>query len=484
MTGDTAVHDIWADDLLNRREDGRFLQSFLSGRVEERKARGLQASYVVNIDGRWGAGKTFFVERFAAQLSQAGYIVARVDAWKDDHTDEPFIAVLAAIDEALLPFTTKKGTVRRAWDTVKKGAAPILGRALIGAGKTLVRRYVGTEVKELIASIDGEDTGPVEEAISEGMDKFSIEVERVVDEASEKLIAAFTAKRKAIDDFRDRLSKAVAALGQARSAPLFVIIDELDRCRPSYAVALLERVKHLFEVDNIVFVFATNTDQLQHSVSGAYGPGFDGFRYLTRFFERTYQLQAPSVDQFISVEAQVVPNEKLTAPGGDLLAFLTATVKAYKMDLREIRQFLDIVGSVATVWEHRMLLDILTLAALAICYMRTGSIDWEDAERNIPDYRVAMGFSRRNNQGDRVPVELTVRRAFETMRSVTGEIRHAIQLGDRDGMSTEQRYVYEVLSPEWNGTGIPGNSPSVIRQLGLMIANAGRLVQDFGNGPR
>ena len=53
-----------------------------------------------------------------------------------------------------------------------------------------------------------------------------------------------------------------------------IVIDELDRCRPSYAVEILEMAKHLFSVDRVVFVLSINRDQLAHSVKVLYGSDF------------------------------------------------------------------------------------------------------------------------------------------------------------------------------------------------------------------
>jgi predicted KAP-like P-loop ATPase len=66
---------------------------------------------------------------------------------------------------------------------------------------------------------------------------------------------------------------------------LVVFIDELDRCKPSYAVHLLERIKHYFSNDRITFVFSVNVEELQHTVRRYYGEGFDASRYLDRFFD-------------------------------------------------------------------------------------------------------------------------------------------------------------------------------------------------------
>ena len=40
-----------------------------------------------------------------------------------------------------------------------------------------------------------------------------------------------------------------------RGDRLVIFIDELDRCKPTYAIKLLERIKHYFNQEKITFVF-------------------------------------------------------------------------------------------------------------------------------------------------------------------------------------------------------------------------------------
>ena len=93
------------------------------------------------------------------------------------------------------------------------------------------------------------------------------------------------------------MAKTLSESHQGR--PLVVMIDELDRCRPSYAVELLETAKHLFAVDHIIFVLAVNRSELAHAIRALYGSGFDAEGYLGRFFDVDFVLPAPERDAFI-----------------------------------------------------------------------------------------------------------------------------------------------------------------------------------------
>ena len=92
-----------------------------------------------------------------------------------------------------------------------------------------------------------------------------------------------------VTEFQTRLKNVVAS----NPGPLIVLIDELDRCRPTYAVETLEAVRHLFTVDGVVVVVAVNRKQLAEAVKGLYGEGFNGGRYLDRFADRRIRLPTP-----------------------------------------------------------------------------------------------------------------------------------------------------------------------------------------------
>ncbi|TGS16814.1 hypothetical protein EN852_006245 [Mesorhizobium sp. M2E.F.Ca.ET.209.01.1.1] len=193
----------------------------------------------------------------------------------------------------------------------QKGRRSRPWESFIGGSENGRQEYVGEEINELLRSDpeiagDAETPSLIGEIVKSGTEKVTIEIESIIDQGTQKVIDQFNGKRKAADDFQTRLTSAVAAIGHEKPLPFYVIVDELDRCRPSYAVALLERVKHLFGAPNIAFVFATNSDQLRHGIAGLYGPAFDGFKYLKRFFETTYQLSTPDISRFVSANARQI----------------------------------------------------------------------------------------------------------------------------------------------------------------------------------
>ena len=83
---------------------------------------------------------------------------------------------------------------------------------------------------------------------------------------------------------------------------MVIVIDELDRCRPTFAIDVLEVVKHMFSTDGIVFVLASNQTQLSHSIASVYGDRFDSLGYLKKFFGVTFRLPPVDKERFLFSE--------------------------------------------------------------------------------------------------------------------------------------------------------------------------------------
>jgi hypothetical protein len=123
---------------------------------------------------------------------------------------------------------------------------------------------------------------------------------------TEERLAAYQKEKAAARAFRDTLAQFAQELTQEGRgvAPLVVFVDELDRCRPSFAIALLERVKHLFTVPGVVFVLSLDKEQLAQTVKSVYGSGFAAEGYLRRFIDYDYRLPMPQGKAFVEYLAE------------------------------------------------------------------------------------------------------------------------------------------------------------------------------------
>lgn len=298
------IEEIWGDDLFDRRAEAGLLIGYLESVAARGSLREDSHGFTLAVDARYGEGKSFFLKRLAEQLSIA-HPVAFVDAWTDDLADEPLTALAATLKRALDTLIAASPAVRSKYKNVIAKSGQIA--KIVGGG--LVKRALGLAITATAADalegairvLDDEVGEVVKEKLKTAGDEIVGDGTSALSSVApgklmETRIAEFELGQDAIKEMRESLEALVASLNdQDKVPPIFIIIDELDRCRPTYAVKLLEEIKHLFNVPGLIFILGLHGDQLAHSVTAAYGTGFDGKSYLRRFFHRQYRLAAPDL---------------------------------------------------------------------------------------------------------------------------------------------------------------------------------------------
>ncbi len=256
-------------DLLGRRETVQVLTSIV---------RSIEGPCVLSVDAAWGAGKTTFLKIWAQYLHKQKFPVVEFNAWETDFSEEPFIALSTELTEGLNQECEKCADASLK-ESLKKKVDEVKGKA-----KEVARSLIPGIIK----------------AAAAGIPLVGGELGQALASLAEERLNAYEEARKSIKTFRSTLQDMANTLSKLKEGrPLVVMIDELDRCRPSYAVELLEVAKHIFAVDHVVFVLGVNRSQLKHSVKALYGDEFDALGYLGRFFDLEFRLPEPDRTEFI-----------------------------------------------------------------------------------------------------------------------------------------------------------------------------------------
>ncbi|WP_429016246.1 KAP family P-loop NTPase fold protein [Aeromonas veronii] len=305
-----------AGDRLERARYAEFLTNYLA-------AEGKQRNYVLNLNAEWGAGKTWFIKRWYMEL-KAHYPTVYIDAWQQDFSDDPLLTVISSIIEQLRDATGNKVAIP---DGIK---SKLLGLLKVG-GKLVLKSAIkkaGWEDSDF--SVEGEDA------------------DNLVDTLCSNHKERYESIQYLKQEIRQWVEGAVGLSEGELDYPAFILIDELDRCRPTYAVEMLETIKHIFDIQGVVFVLATDTEQLQHAIKVIYGEGFDAQNYLGRFFQRRFTLNRKSRREFISniLEIRALPDgshmvwPELINPRV-LLEVITAVSDSLELSLRQTEQIID-----------------------------------------------------------------------------------------------------------------------------------------------
>ena len=218
----------------------------------------LEQSLTVVLDGPWGSGKSTFIKQWAGLLRDTGAPVILFDAFANDHHEDAFTAlageIVAVAQDQLGSSNSQTQKLVRSATKVSRAIMPLATRIGVRAG-TL----------GLISVDDVEDAGEAAKAILKDMGN---EAAKAADKAVRERVTKARDERLELQGFREQLAEMAEGLANKASKnfsdeqrrPLVFIVDELDRCRPPFAVNLLERVKHLFSVPGVVFVLVTNLD--------------------------------------------------------------------------------------------------------------------------------------------------------------------------------------------------------------------------------
>ena len=218
------------------------------------------------IDGSWGTGKTEFCHKLINLMKQDDtHNIIYIDAFKADHVDEPLMTVLAEIIKILPEGPRRKAFINRVLPAVRYTL------------KTIAKAGVSHLLRQDFADVANDFDEVIQKTADDSIDK-----------AAELILKDHVEAEKSLKT----LQTALTAI--ASQDPIIIFIDELDRCRPNFAVDMLEIIKHTFDVEGVSFVLVTNTQQLRASINHCYGQAVDAQRYLDKFIKFRFELSPHS----------------------------------------------------------------------------------------------------------------------------------------------------------------------------------------------
>ena len=281
--------NIFENDLLDRKDAITDLSKLIESQKE---------TLVLSVNADWGAGKTTFVRLWKAYLKTKGIESIYFSAWEDDFSNEPLVAILGELNIYIKSLDKKQ--TKKEFAKAKKLALKIL--------PTLVNTVAGGVAGKLTTA----------------------------------LIDQYQTKKTNLDKLKESISKVLDAINPHK--PFVIFIDELDRCKPLYAIELLERIKHIFDIERLIFVLSMDKKNLAKSIQSQYGD-IDTDNYLRRFINLEYPLKNPSVNKFCEVlykqfELPNILNSKVSHYDYTYdLNLIQQFSTIFNLSLRQIEQF-------------------------------------------------------------------------------------------------------------------------------------------------
>ncbi|ATG78624.1 KAP family P-loop NTPase fold protein [Pseudoalteromonas sp. 1_2015MBL_MicDiv] len=369
------LEEYFPADKLDRARYATFLSRLLAqeGFDESRPDDEQKKNYVLNLNAEWGAGKTYFLKRWSRELI-VDFPVVYIDAWQQDYSDDPFLTVIAGIIKQLQLQAKFNITIPKSAVSMFKAVAPAIAQGL-------TKKISGIDLDELHTLLFSDEE--IENDQNQNSNKLTgSDFSPAVKALAQNLIKDHEAKNKSIEVIKSKLADWVSKFEkqEGKSLPIFIFIDELDRCRPSYAVEMLETIKHIFDVKGIVFVVATDTEQLQHTIKSIYGEGFDAKIYLGRFFNSRYSLKRPVLKDFLSVHSDTTKFESGYLESKDIellprtetpetaLANISVVLDAFQVPPRTAIQITERITAIIVNLPNGKKVDVLVLAILFCIY--------------------------------------------------------------------------------------------------------------------
>lgn len=216
-------------------------------------------------------------------LKEKGIPSIYIDAFQNDYTEDAFISIASAITS----YVDQNSADSQKSLVFKDKAKKVGVRLLSWTAKIGIKAATLGIIKE--SDFD---------ALSEIGDEVAADTSETIADLVKERLNAHSKENEIIQSFRESLSGLPANLIDNSSGRLVIVIDELDRCRPSFAVEVLEKIKHLFSVNNVVFLLVMHKQQLEEAIKSVYGANIDAHTYLQKFINVETSIPKKITDRY------------------------------------------------------------------------------------------------------------------------------------------------------------------------------------------
>lgn len=343
-------------DLWGRAKLGERLTGFVSN---------LQCGATIALDAEWGAGKTWFVKNWKVDLEEKGHKVIYIDAFAHDFMEDPFLIlsmeILNTVEADTTVVTKFKDQFIKAYHAVLPNLPMLiwsLAMTVMGAG------YFGKMAQDTFAT--------AKDAAGEVGEKAGELLEEGLKEHLSGLVEDYNTNKNELKYFQEALANLVKDL----DTPLVFIVDELDRCKPEFSIKLIERIKHFFDIPNIVFVLSTNKNQLEESINSFYG--FKSANsYLEKFIDLNIKFPKREHDYYREVILNYTQKYNLITNNSDIL-FLSKIFNLNSRNLIRILQKMSLLNSFNSVISSNISFIFLAMEQKSLNPSRMSDKDFWD----------------------------------------------------------------------------------------------------------
>ncbi|MBP5402030.1 MAG: AAA family ATPase [Treponema sp.] len=250
-------------DYLSRQPYLDLLKSIIANQKEN------QTGYSFAIDGEWGSGKTWILQELEKQLLEEKdnkFLIFHYNAWENDFYDEPLVAILSVMIEKLNEVTSQKSLYEATVDELLKQVSTDLLTLVGGVSKSLIK----VDMEQIIKRKKG-----LLKRIKQDTKLSSQEINPMIP------------LKNTLSRVRENILKLAGKVN------ILIIVDELDRCLPEYAIKVLERLHHVCNEMPVIEILAINKKELAYGISKVFGmdnPNVDKEKFADKYLQKFVQV--------------------------------------------------------------------------------------------------------------------------------------------------------------------------------------------------
>lgn len=263
---------------------------------------------VILLNGKWGSGKTQFLKDLEAQIINNNQykLLKKYNAWENDIFDDSVIPLFSNINNK----TSFNKNVSKLIDVTSSVSSKKIDSIIIKLLKSFIKTKTGFD-------------------IDDNLGEFLSDIEKEMKKTDNYL--------KSYNEFDNIKKKIRKDLIKICNEPSVFIIDELDRCNPSFAISTLETIKHFFDIENCIFIVAVDKEQLGESVKTVFGQNMNADLYFSKFFDYQFDLSAIKITD--TVEFPNIINSDFSSE--ELKSYVESVFKKLNISIRDGKKILN-----------------------------------------------------------------------------------------------------------------------------------------------
>lgn len=274
----------------------------------------LDENITISIDGKWGSGKTFFVKQFK-------YLIEHINEYTNDR-------IINSNDKEVLKQLKETNLIvyYNAWEN-DSHSDPL---------ESLMYNILNEYPAQKDTLVDFNEFKKLLKSFC--IDFIKVKTNNIIDLNNIDKMNSFTDLAKdivTIDEKKKAFNELINNILSDKKR-IILIIDELDRCKPTFAVEILETIKHFYTNRKITIIVSTNNSELSNTIKKFYGNDFDGYGYLNKFYDYIINLEVKDIKPYLQKQFNICNSKYIYHDISYLI------MSYYNFSLRECNRYMTL----------------------------------------------------------------------------------------------------------------------------------------------